>query len=387
MRVILTSFLYIICSLATLILGIIGGEFKAAHGALVVSPQPLRNAFLVEKMTAWQFAGFILQILAADWAARVLFVGARAFTVFICNFNFRKFLDNLFAGRWCARSASVHLWKAQDVLHYTLIVKEWAEVQVQIAKQTHTLIHWAEKDSSTLASRDNKNTLWALGLLLLCLSDRVLHYVGCSPLKNHTIGCDLLNDGLVPIRIHNDATSSDCLTTVVDVVGGWSLSGLWFTGRGSGRGICLLSLAEKSPETQQRGKEVLFFSSLSGLFLSICLWCCLSCGGVNSWGLGLSLLSGIGDLWTTWGLGGSIIVLAHRRKFFDECLITSGAFDLNEFIYWCHLLKLSLAHVAHVGFTYHAVLLVSRRGRSTAIGVRLVLFEGWSMTAHLKFLK
>ncbi len=52
--------------LAALIVSIIGWELMAAHGALVVLPEPLLNAVFVEKVPAWKLAGLILQVLAAD---------------------------------------------------------------------------------------------------------------------------------------------------------------------------------------------------------------------------------------------------------------------------------------------------------------------------------
>ena len=50
--------------------------------------------------------------------------------------------------------------------------------------------------------------------------------------------------------------------------------------------------------------------------------------------------------------------------------MASGALDLDQLVYGCHLLELSLAHVAHVRLAHHAVLMISGGREGT---VRLVL--------------
>jgi hypothetical protein len=60
---------------------------------LVVLLEPLRDASLVEKVTAWHFGGLFSQVLTADGASGVFFVRGFPFALFVSDFNLRQVFD------------------------------------------------------------------------------------------------------------------------------------------------------------------------------------------------------------------------------------------------------------------------------------------------------
>ena len=89
-------------SFASLVLRIVSGEFEATHWALIVLVEPLADALLIEQVTTGQLGRLLCQVLTANRAARVFFVGTQALAVGVSDRYLWEVLDRVLAGRWCA---------------------------------------------------------------------------------------------------------------------------------------------------------------------------------------------------------------------------------------------------------------------------------------------
>ena len=157
---------WLLWPLARLILSVFSGQLIAAHGALVVLLEPLRDASLVEKMTTGHFGGLFCQVFAADWAAGVFFVGwvRSPFALFVGDFNLRQVFYWGLRGRWGTGSSHLLLWQAHYVLKNVFIRGERAEIQVQVTEH--------RRREQRVIKDKNISRRWCLLLLLLRLRRR-----------------------------------------------------------------------------------------------------------------------------------------------------------------------------------------------------------------------
>lgn len=95
-----------------------------ADGALVVLPQPLRDALRVEEVAAGKLGGLICQVLAADRASRVLLGFFTDLAVAVGDVYLRQILNSVFACRWSATTSPLLLRQPEYMLENVFIACE-----------------------------------------------------------------------------------------------------------------------------------------------------------------------------------------------------------------------------------------------------------------------